>query len=94
MVRIFADKKGSGEYVIQTTALDTDTFVFELAEAMGDAMKASEESALCAVGIMKNAMPIAFKLSGYKADTVAEQRTLVCGIVSPENCEVVSTAGR
>ena len=94
MVRIFADKKGSGEYVIQTTALEPDVFIFELAEAMDAAMRDSEDGALAAVGIMKNAMPIAFKLSGYKAEGVAEQRTLVCGVVSPENCEVVSTAGR
>jgi hypothetical protein len=34
MVRIFSDKNGSGEFVIQTTATDTDTYIGELAEAM------------------------------------------------------------
>lgn len=95
MVRIFSDKNGSGEYVIQTTATDADTFVCELAEAMHKAVSAAEDDGgLAMMGIMKNAMPIAFKLSGYKADTVSEQRTLVCGAISPNSCEVVSSAGR
>ena len=94
MVRIFSDKNGSGEFVIQTTATDTDSFIAELAEAMSTAIEAANDSGLTAMGIMKNAMPIAFKLSGYKADTVSEQRTLVCGTVSPNSCEVVSSAGR
>lgn len=94
MVRIFADKKGTKEFVIQTTAIDSDTFVAELAEAMHAAIQASDDGGLTAMGIMKNAMPIAFKLSGYKADTVYEQRTLLCGVVSPDACEVVASAGR
>ena len=95
MVRIFCDKTGSGEFVIQTTCLDCDTFTNELAEALAAALASAGEGAdLAALGILKNAMPIAFKLSGYKAETVAEQRTLVCGIVSPANCEVMASAGR
>jgi len=95
MVRIFIDKKGSGEYVIQTTCLDADIFVSELAEAFAAALQVTHEgSDLAAFGILKNAMPIAYKLSGYKAEHVAEQRTLVCGTVAPGQCEVVSSAGR
>lgn len=95
MVRIFCDKNGSGEYVLQTTCLDCDSFTSELAEAFATALSAAGEGAdLAALGILKSAMPIAFKLAGYKADTVSEQRTLVCGIISPANCEVVSSAGR
>lgn len=95
MVRIFCDKNGGGEFVIQTTCLDAEKFTEELAEALAAAMpSASDGPELAAYGILKNAMPIAFKLAGYKADTVAEQRTLVCGTVSPENCQVVSSAGK
>jgi hypothetical protein len=94
MVRIYVDAKGSGEFVIQTTATDTDTFVAELAEAMSSAIASANDDGLTAMGIMKNAMPIAFKLSGYKAESVAEQRTLVCGTVAPHSCEVVASAGR
>jgi hypothetical protein len=94
MVRIFADRHGSGEYVVQTTATDGSTFLAELSEAMAEAVLASSDGALAAFGILSNALPIAFKLAGYKADTVAEQRTLLCGVVAPTACEVVASAGR
>jgi len=94
MVRIFVDKKGSGDIVVQTTALDTDQYLSELAEAMHHAVMQANDDGFTALQIMKVAMPIAFKLSGYKADLVAEQRTLVCGYVSPENCDVLTTTGR
>jgi len=94
MVRIFSDNKGSGEFVIQTTATDTDTFISEFAEALAKATAGVNDDGLMCMGILKNAMPIAFKLSGYKADGVSEQRTLVCGAISPASCEVVSSAGR
>lgn len=94
MVRIFSDVNGTGDFVIQTTAIDADTFITELAEAMDIALKKSNDGGLSALGILKNAMPIAYKLSGYKAETVQEQRTLVCGNISPTSCEVISSAGR
>jgi hypothetical protein len=94
MVRIFIDRKGSGDVVVQTTALDTDQYLGELAEAMHHAVIQAKDDGLTALQIMKVAMPIAYKLSGYKADSVTEQRTLVCGYVSPENCDVLTTAGR
>lgn len=94
MVRIFTDTRGSGEFVIQTTATDTDTFISELSEAMHSVVRDSNDGGIACLGIMKNAMPIAFKLSGYKAETVSEQRTLVCGVVSPQDCEVAASAGR
>ena len=100
MVRIFSDKNGSGEFVIQTTALDIESFIAELAEAMhtavtqGTTEQIVNDGGMTAMGILKNAMPIAFKLSGYKAEGVSEQRTLVCGTVSPTSCEVVASAGR
>jgi hypothetical protein len=100
MVRIFSDTEGSGEYVIQTTAIDVTTFISELAEAMhraitqGSAEEIASDNGIKAMGILSNAMPIAFKLAGYKADAVSEQRTLVCGTVSPTSCEVVASAGR
>ena len=94
MVRLFTDKKGTGDVVVQTTATDTDQFLAELAEAMHQAIFKANDDGFTALQIMKVAMPIAYKLSGYKADNGSEQRTLVCGFVSPENCDVLSTAGR
>lgn len=94
MVRIFSDTNGTGEFVVQTTATDADTFISELAEALAKATSGANDDGLMCMGILKNAMPIAFKLSGYKADGVSEQRTLVCGAISPSSCEVLSSAGR
>jgi hypothetical protein len=94
MVRIFSDINGSGEYVIQTTATDADVFVSELAEAMGALMAKTGDHEIACFGILKNAMPVAFKLSGYKAEGVNEQRTLVCGVIDPNACQVVASAGR
>ena len=94
MVRIFSDVNGSGDFVIQTTCLDTDTFLIEFAEAFDAAVVKANDGGMTAMGILKNAMPIAYKLSGYKADNVQEQRTLVCGTISPNSCEVVASAGR
>lgn len=94
MVRIFSDVKGSGDFVIQTTCLDVDSFLSEFAEAFDSAVVKANDGGLTAMGILKNAMPIAYKLSGYKAENVQEQRTLVCGTVSPNSCEVVASAGR
>ena len=34
MVRIYCDKSGTGEFVVQTTASDVDAFIGELAEAL------------------------------------------------------------
>jgi hypothetical protein len=94
MVRIYCDKSGTGEFVVQTTASDVDAFIGELAEALDAAVLKASDGGLSAMGIIKNAMPIAFKLAGYKAETVVEQRTLVCGAVSPNGCEIVASAGR
>lgn len=94
MVRIFRDKN-SGEYVVQTTCLDVDSFIADLSEALPQALgSVKDDSALAALGIMQNAMPIAYKLSGYKADEVVEQRTLVCGRATPASSDLVVSAGR
>ena len=93
MVRIFKDAQ-TGEYVLQTSCLDTDSFISELSEALTDAISKPESSELTTLGILSNAMPIAFKLAGYKADTVMEQRTLVCGKISPTACELVASVGK
>ena len=94
MVRVFQDKQ-SGEFVVQTTCLDADSFISDLSEAIADVVqKANGDGALAALGVLQNAMPIAYKLSGYKAETVSEQRTLICGSASPQSSDLLATAGR
>jgi hypothetical protein len=92
-VRIFKDKT-TGDYAVQTTCLNAEVYVMELSEALNDALRHENDGAVAAYGILKNAMPIAFKLTGYKADEVSEQRTLLCGNVSPADSDMVSSAGR
>ena len=94
MVRIFSDVNGNGDFVVQTTCLDADTFLSEFAEAFDAAVVKANDGGITAMGVLRNAMPIAYKLSGYKAENVQEQRTLVCGNISPTSCEVVASAGR
>ena len=91
MIRIFKDNQ-TGEHVIQTTCLDVDSFTAELAEALSNAINKGD--AEIALSILTNSMPIAFKLAGYKAENVLEQRTLLCGALSPLACELVSEAGK
>lgn len=91
MVRIFKDAN-SGEYVVQTSCLDMDSFTAELSEALANTI--TKGDAEVAMSILSNAMPIAFKLAGYKADTVSEQRTLVCGTISPNSCDLVTSVGK
>lgn len=92
MIRILRDN-ATGDYVVQTTCLDVDTFIAELAEAITQAM-VKEADEVIALGILTNVMPIAFKLAGYKADAVTEQRTLICGKVSATGCDTVVAVGR
>lgn len=90
-VRILEDAK-TGEVVVWTSCLTATDFVSELASALVRATAADEE--LLIGQALVRAMPIMFKLSGYKADEVVEQRTLYCGVVSPDNCTVIGKAGK
>lgn len=92
-VRIYEDTK-TGEVVVWTSCLDTPTFILELASALAECEKTAGDRELRLSQALTRAMPIAFKLSGYKADEVSEQRTLSCGSVSPEYCSVVGRGGR
>lgn len=92
MIRIFRDKHNDSSFVVQSTCTDAESFLMEFAEAVSTL--ARQEDDYSVFQVFRVAMPIAFKLSGYKADNVREQRTLVCGDVSPENCNVISQAGR
>lgn len=97
MVRIFKANGENGEVIIQTTCLDADSFLCNFAEALAIALKSEEakgDEDFFILNAMQKAMPISYKLSGYKSDEVREERTLVCGNVPVERCAVVATAGR
>lgn len=95
MVKIYYDKNGTKQFVVHTNCLDTDAFLLELAEALPKALKNNgSDPAGTTLGILQNAMPIAYKLSGYKAENVYEQRTLVCGQAAADKSEVVGVGGK
>jgi hypothetical protein len=72
-----------------------EAFTADLAEALAAVLKeANGDAALSALGVLNNAMPIAFKLAGYKAETVYETRTLMCGTALPHKSDMLATAGK
>lgn len=89
MVKIFKDKK-SGEIMVQSSCTDPAQFLCDLAEALAQVDKSAEHFH----EVLQVSMPIAFKLAGYKADEVSEQRTLVCGRCSPLESAVIASAGK
>jgi hypothetical protein len=91
VVRIYEDPKSS-EVVVWTSCLTMETFLQELPVALAALQSKDRELALSEA--LKHAFPIAFKLSGYKADDVQEQRTLYHGTISPAHCKVLSEGGK
>lgn len=89
MVRIFRDSHGA--FAVQTTCLDVDAFMADLSDALATIAGDGSETIF---SVLQQAMPIAFKLSGYKADSVIEQRTLLCGVLSPRDSEQLAVAGK
>ena len=86
MVRIYEDPKTS-EVVVWTTATTVDAFMHELAAALATINTKDRDIAISET--LKHAFPLAFKLAGYKADDVYEERTLYHGTVSPAYCKVL-----
>jgi len=91
-VSIYEDEKSS-EIVVQSTAITVEDFMMDFAGALNNLIKAKDPEFQC-YQVLQKAMPIAFKLAGYKADEVREQRSLVCGNVSPEHCKVIGHGGK
>lgn len=89
---VYEDEK-SGELVVWTDCLDAQSFVTDLAAAIPEAIGAGDGAAKT-LSLLQNATPILFKLSGYKAENVNEERVLWCGKVNPERCKVVTRVGR
>ncbi len=76
---------GKQEIVVQTNAQSLDLYITGLADAMDAAigqMDASGRGALLA-SLLRNALPVAFSIAGYKAERVSESRMLVCGAAAP-----------
>lgn len=92
MVRILEDPK-TGDVVVQTNCLNVQDYLVEMATALAHATKEGDRE-LRTYQCLQRAMPIAFKLAGYKSEEVSEWRTLVCGTVSPDYCTEIGRGGR
>jgi len=82
---------GSREIVVQTNAQSLDVFISGLADALDAALQAEPELAAQTISAtLKNAFPVAFAISGYKAEKVSESKLLTCGFASPDASELVA----
>lgn len=82
---------GAREIVVQTNAQSLDVFIAGLSDALCAAMIAEPELAEQTLAqTLKNAFPVAFAISGYKADKVSESKLLTCGFASPDASELVA----
>lgn len=82
---------GSEEIVVQTNAQSLEVFVASFSDALAEAITSDSKAARALIcSALKNAFPIAFALSGYKADKVSEARLLTCGYASPDSSELVA----
>jgi len=88
---------GANEIVVQTNAQSLDVFIIGLANALHDALlkdaassadRDNSESIIAST--LKNAFPVAFAISGYKADKVSESKLLTCGFASPDASELLA----
>lgn len=89
MIKVFRDKK-TGDYLVESNCLDIPAFIADLSEALSNIKNGGAEEYMA---VLTQAMPIAYKLSGYKADEVSERRTLICGRCSPQDSSLVVSVG-
>lgn len=82
---------GAREIVVQTNAQSLDVFISGLADALDAALQAEPDLAAQTIAAtLKNAFPVAFAISGYKAEKVSESKLLTCGFASPDASELVA----
>lgn len=88
---------GAMEVVVQTNSQSLDVFIVALADALHAALvheasapNAVDTSQALISATLKNAFPVAFAISGYKAEKVSESKLLTCGFASPDASELLA----
>lgn len=93
MTRIYKNmgKGGNGEVVITTTASDLRQLESEIGSAALEALKKNEgDEQFFLDSFFPNLFQLAFKVAGYKADGVREERFLVSGHSSPDESKLLA----
>lgn len=90
MLKIYTCSSNA-ELGIMTDTSDLTSFTSQLADAIALLVRNDEqfssEPDFVLRWVLENAFPIAFKLSGYKAESVREKRILCCGSDLPLDAE-------
>lgn len=102
MVRIFFSNNPGSDYVIWTDVGDNmDVFIGQLAIAVADAIKnlpvddeLPSRTAVFLESVLARALPIAFKIAGYKAEAVGEYRVLINGPAGWSDSRLAGQGGR
>lgn len=83
---------GTNDVVVQTNAQTLELFMPALAEAITIALKeiAPEDTPHFLKAVVHNSLPLAFKIAGYKNESVVESRLLTCGHAAPEASELIA----
>ena len=92
-VSLYTSKaSGKLEIVVQTNAQTLDLFTTGLADAIADAVEKIEPERRAEVlgSLLRNALPVAFAIAGYKADRVSESRMLICGAAAPDSSTLLA----
>ena len=76
---------GKREIVVQTNAQSLELFIVGLADALDAAIdqNSGQQRPEFLASLLRNAIPVAFAIAGYKAERVSETRMLSCGTAAP-----------
>jgi len=99
-VNIYRPRLGNGQYgrdwcvtVVNCEDLAEFTRAFADAFVVAFDLNPSEDRKREARDLLALAFPLAFKLAGYKQDIVRERRTLISGVIEPNDEELFSDSG-
>lgn len=86
-------KAGALQVMVQTNASSMDIFTPALAKALSEAIHNDPTDVDEMIrAVLAAAFPLAIRISGYKVESVKEQRILVSGHVTPDEADMVGHA--
>ena len=86
-------KAGALQVMVQTNASSMDVFTPALAKALSEAIHNDPSDVDEMIrAVLATAFPLAFRIAGYKVDSVKEERILVSGHVTPDESDLIGQA--